>query len=144
MIWITTTDNIHLENGKMHIFNNGNVIQLIEINAPNFWYLHGKLEKHFHYDKARMFISTDLVETMCEKYECIYSRKGEEYRETYLYLKEGIYDVEVYGVPTKCTAYIWHRNYNNFTDLRGLVVMNNDKDAIKYAEDMYNNKSTRL
>lgn len=102
-------------------------VNLMEIDAPNFWYLHGDLEIQFHYDKAYMFISPDNVSKCCEKID------GR------LYLKEGIYtDIVIEGADDKsAAAYMWHRKEGEYTLLRGLVVNSKNEDDVKYATEKY-------
>ena len=87
----------------------------------NFIYLHGQLEDFFHYD-------------------CCTSDKP---------LRIGMYDVEVYGYPYKCRAFIWNfeekvvdneRVYSG----RGLIVDANDKDANAYAIKKFIDKAKHL
>ena len=75
--------------------------RLFDITAPSFWYLHGAIERHFHYDGAYMFVDEETKEKHCTEINGL------------LTLNEGIYDVTVeqyseqYGHP--CKAYIFHR-----------------------------------
>lgn len=82
-------------------------------------YLHGKLEHEMGYDICAILNGE----------ECI---KDEKYI-------EGIYDVEVEDYPNKCKAFLWNKS-----GPRGLVVDINDSDAMKYAEECYNDKLSCL
>ena len=52
----------------------------------------------------------------------------------------GVYDVEVVDYQKPCRAYLW--NVSGRT--RGLIVDIEDKDAVKLAEEAYNNKEYML
>lgn len=103
-------------------------VNLFNINAPNFWYLHGELESTFHYDKALMFVDWETKKTLCTEI-------GDR-----LYINEGIYDVNVEGYDKPCKAYMWHSGESQCPLLRGLVVDPDDTEWAKDAESKYNNK----
>ena len=105
-----------------------NYVNLFIVDAPNFWYLHGELERHFHYDKASMYVDYDTMKESCTK---INGR---------LYLNEGIWDVTIEGYDKPCKAYMWHSKEGEHTLLRGLVVDPDDKEWAKDAEEKYKEK----
>ena len=108
--------------------------RLFDITAPSFWYLHGAIERHFHYDGAYMFVDEETKEKYCTEINGL------------LTLNEGIYDVTVeqyseqYGHP--CKAYIFHRQSGKYTDMRGYVVDTTDKGDVEDAESRYNKRAT--
>ena len=106
------------------------VRSLFEVTAPNFWYLYGDIEGHFHYDKAFMFVDEETKEKYCTE---INGR---------LTLNEGIYDVTVEQYDKPCKAYIFHRQSCEYTDMRGFVVDTTNKEDVEDAESTYNKKST--
>ena len=101
---------------------------LFEVTAPNFWYMHGVLEGHFHYDKAFMFVDEETKENSCTEID------GR------LTLNEGIYDVNVEQYDNPCRAYIFHRKSGQYVDMRGLVVDTTDKEDVKKAVSLFNKK----
>ena len=106
--------------------NNENVSHENEyyIDAPNFWYLHGKLEYYFNYDKAEMYVDEKTRKKNCFRYPTPNDS---------LYLEQGIYTVHVENYKRKCRAYLWTQTYeDNTMTLRGLIV-----DAYSIKDNLY-------
>ena len=102
---------------------------------PYGYYLHGNLEKYWYYDLC------DIVNF--EELECVIkpaSNKQSQF--TYkIFLKPGIYDVIVIGVDKPCVGYFW---FSNDIRYHGLICFKDDADAIRYAREQYNTKSTSI
>ena len=105
------------------------VRSLFEVTAPNFWYMHGELEGHFHYDKAYMFVDEETKENSCIEINGL------------LTLKEGIYDVTVEQYDKPCKAYIFHRQSGKYTDMRGFVVDTTNMEDVEDAESKYSKRA---
>lgn len=109
------------------------------ITISNWWYLHGELEEAVGYDKGAFL---NLEEDMIEIKNCYFN--GNKRCFDVVYLKEGIYDVEVIGFDKPCVGYFWISNFNRIPECRGLVCFKDDKKAIEYAEKKYSEKSWNL
>lgn len=103
-------------------------VNLFKVNAPNFWYLHGKLESTFHYDKALMFVDLETKQSLCIEVNGM------------LYINDGIYDVTIEGYDKPCKAYMWYNGESQLPLLCGLVVDPDDTEWAKDAESKYNSK----
>jgi len=95
------------------------------VDAPNFWYLHGALQIFTGFDKAEVF-----VDELDERY-FTYVEDG------HLYLKDGLYDVMIYGYASRSRAFFWTRREGENLLQRGLVIDPANKDDLKYAEEKY-------
>lgn len=109
-----------------------------EVNAPNFWYLHGALAEQFHYDKGYMFVDFDTWKTNNVQFIDNVSFGNRAY------LTPGIHDVVVEGCNEPCRAYIWHYKNGNDVLMRGVVIrIATDKaalDDLHYATKLYTEK----
>ena len=81
-------------------------------------YLHGTVQEKMGYD-----IAACLNAEECADFE----------KERWI---PGVYDVEVVDYQNPCKAYLWNVSGRS----RGLIVDIEDKDAVKSAEEAYNNK----
>lgn len=135
------------------------------LNHSSGWYLHGKLEELCHYDLATIYNMSDFPEDTREtlRYGLMINNEAKVEKLDYFqksYLR-GVYPVQVYGVREKCVGYFWiseEREYvasifpgnsedkRKFTDWmqRGLVCLESDKEAIKYAKERYAENSSFL
>lgn len=107
--------------------------ELLPIEAPNFWYLHGALQHKFIYDKANMYVDLETYKSP------IVERHGAK-----TYLATGIYDVEVEGYDSPCKAFMWQTEEDGITILRGLVVDPTIEEDIKDAQKKYKEKALIL
>lgn len=103
--------------------NNDNVI------ISSWWYLHGKLEDEVGFDKAE-FCNLGDFETITEQQYYNGNKKTFDV----VFLKEGIYDVEVIGFDKPCVGYFWIDKSEGRGNLRGLVCFKDDINAIEYAK----------
>ena len=103
--------------------------ELLPIEAPNFWYLHGVLQHKFIYDKANMYVDLETYKSP------IVERHG-----TKTYLVTGIYDVEVEGYDKPCKAFMWQSEESGEIVLRVLVVDPTVKEDLEYAQKKYEEK----
>lgn len=106
--------------------------------TSDWWYLHGELEKEVGYDTG-IFLNLESFETIIEK--CYFNGNKEYFN--VVYLKDGIYDVEVLNIDKPCIGYFWIAD-DNVPKLRGLVAFKDDKEAIDYITKKYNEKSKIL
>lgn len=104
-----------------------------EKDNAGFWYFHGKLEEMFHYDKG--LITNCKTLGISKPYKEI---NGTTFPQMYL---NDIVRCEIDGVEDKCTGFFWviDRDNGNWIQ-RGLVVLDNDKEAYNDAMTKYNEK----
>lgn len=103
-----------------------------------FWYLHGKLEQKFNFDKAVIINCNTLGLSKPFQYD-------EDITINKLHLN-GVVDCEVEGTDEPCVGYFWV--VNEYDDKnwqqRGLVCLKSDKEACQYAEKKMNEKARIL
>ena len=107
--------------------------ELLPIEAPSFWYLHGVLQHKFIFDKANMYVDLETYQSP------IVERHGAK-----TYLATGIYDVEVEGYDKPCKAFMWQSEEGGEILLRGLVVDPTIKEDLEYAQKKYEEKALIL
>ena len=120
----------------------------------SYWYLHGKLEEIFNYDKADVykgFTKDDLMPT--------YNWDPADPKITGGLHLDGIYRVKVYDVDEEATGYFWTSseifdakittnsgNQIKYSSWRqhGLVVLNSDKEGVEFAERKFSERPNHL
>lgn len=128
----------------------------------DWWYLHGKLENIFGYDKASIINAKECPQYIRKLPNTsslgsdgnIWKGKTSEFEFIpYLYLN-GIIDCEIIGVNEPCIGYFWTTNESPleitndsgevFRDIywhqRGLVCLKSDKEGCEYALKRYKEK----
>lgn len=93
--------------------------------SGSWWYLHGELQSRVGYDKG--FITNILPEEMNETCTDI--------------ALEGIYPIEVVGIPEPCIGYFWVTRQGMG---RGLVCLESDVRERMEAEALYSVKAELL
>ena len=119
----------------------------------SYWYLHGKLEEIFNYDKADVykgFTKDDIIPT--------YNWNPADPKITGGLYLEGIYRVKIYNVDEEATGYFWisekfdteitthsgtQIKYSAWKQ-RGLVVLNSDKEGVEFAEQKFSERPNHL
>lgn len=111
--------------------------ELINEKGPaQDWYFHGDLYTEIL--PTDQGIIYDLEDT---PYEIKLMEKAfPSYLGEYLYIKPGVYPVSVYGVDLPCTGFFWDVRGKS----RGLIVLNDDYEAICDAQEMYLNRTRIL
>jgi len=139
--------------------------QLVDVGAldqNNWWYLHGKLEDIFHYDKATVYNLNSFPKyrkkTVNWKFISGNTTNVENIEYHYEMHCNDIIPVEVRGVEEKCIGYFWtteERDVKAITSTgqeeifsywkqRGLVCLESDVEANKIAREKYNKKLEHL
>jgi hypothetical protein len=104
-----------------------------------FWYFHGKLQDIVGYDKGVM--------TNCKTLGILKPFVYDTERQAISKLcYNGTLECKVEGIDKQCTAFLYtvQEHGNDFWIQRGLVCLNEDEEACKYAEKKMNTKSLIL
>lgn len=123
----------------------------------NWFYLHGKLEDNCGYDRAIIINYNEIETKETINWETISGDKVTKCISPYPvktnYLN-GIYKVEIKDIEYPCTGYFWTTNEHTVYDeqneshlyweQRGLVVADDDKEAVEYALNKYKTKAIYL
>ena len=102
-----------------------------ETIVSNWWYFDGELEDRLGYDKGTIINLGDFEEKLKSK-KVYYN--GNKKTFNVVYLPDGVYEVEVLGIPEPCLRYLY-TVYEENPMFTGLVVLKSDIEAIQRAEE---------
>lgn len=95
------------------------------------WYFHGKIEQIFNSDFGYIY---DFEGVRHKTQDIILPN---DYQSSTVYIHPGIYPVTVYGLDKPCVGFFWSCESRS----HGYIVLEEDYDAIKDAQQLYINKS---
>lgn len=96
-------------------------------NSFQSWYFHGKIEQIFNSDFGYIY---DFEGVRHETQDIILPNN---YQSSTVYIYPGIYPVTVYGLDKPCVGFFWSCKYSS----HGYIVLEEDYDAIKDAQQLY-------
>lgn len=120
-----------------HIQIQNKIPSIIRVISDN----HKKIDKIKHYYFGGVYLHGEVQQKM--SYDIISlmnnihpTKYDETFKREMPWFPDGIYPCSVYGYKNNCTAYIWNTN----GQMHGLIVDNNDSNAVSYASGQFNKK----